>query len=105
MRNSDRRITPFLENMNIIFEFSSYVKNVLEYYANGIGEKPKLGLSEIKNFKDFLTVTAGDNNGEMTIGAISKGNKCNIFNNCTFNFREVIVHRISLSGMKLKEDR
>ena len=80
-------LLPFLENMNIIFEFSSYVKNVLEYYANGIGEKPKLGLSEIKNFKDFLTVTAGDNNGEMTIGAISKGNKCNIFNNCTFNFQ------------------
>ncbi len=81
-------ILPFMENMNIIFEFSSYIKDVISYYTKGHGKKPKLGMQECKNFKDLFTVTSGDNNGEMTIGAIFKGNKGNIYHNCTFNFPE-----------------
>lgn len=81
-------LIPFMENINIIFEFSSYIKSVLEYFTKGIGPRPSLNLQEGKNFRDLLTVTAGDNKGEMTIGAINKDNKGHIFNNCTFNFQE-----------------
>lgn len=79
---------PFMENMNIILEFSFYIKTVVDYFTKGIGEKPDLDLNECKNFKDLALVTAGDNNGTTTIGAINKGNKGNIFHNCTFNFQE-----------------
>lgn len=81
-------LIPFIENINIIFEFSSYIKCVLEYYTKGAGSKPALNLQEGKSFRDLLTVTAGDNKGEMTIGAINKDNKGQVFNNCTFNFHE-----------------
>ncbi len=77
---------PFMENMNIIFDFSLYLKGVLEYFTKGIGKKPELSIQEGKNFKDLLTVTAGDNNGEMIIGAINKDDKNITFNGCTFNF-------------------
>lgn len=79
---------PFIENMNIIFDFSIYIKNILDYFTKGKGQKPELSLQEGKNFKDLLTITAGDNNGEMVIGAINKSDKQQIFNNCIFNFQE-----------------
>ena len=81
-------ILPFIENMNIILEFSSYIKNVLDFFTKGVGLKPDLDLNECKNFKDLALVTAGDNNGITTIGAINKGDKSNIYYNCTFNFQE-----------------
>ena len=81
-------ILPFIENMNIILEFSSYIKNVLDFFTKGVGLKPALDLNECKNFKDLALVTAGDNNGITTIGAINKGDKSNIYYNCTFNFQE-----------------
>lgn len=77
---------PFMENMNIILEFSSYIKSVLEYFTLGKGDRPELSLQEAKGFKDLLNITANDNKGEMSIGAIAKGDKNNIFHNCTFNF-------------------
>ena len=78
----------YVENMNIILEFSSYIKNVLDFFTKGVGLKPDLDLNECKNFKDLALVTAGDNNGITTIGAINKGDKSNIYYNCTFNFQE-----------------
>lgn len=81
-------LIPFAENMNIIFEFSSYIKSVLDYFTKGSGSTPILSLQEGKSFRDLMIVTAGDNKGEMTIGAINKDNKGDIFNNCTFNFQE-----------------
>ena len=81
-------LLPFMENMNVIFDFSAYLKNIFGFYKSGKGEKPDLKLQEAKNLKDLLNITANDNLGEMTIGAISKSDKGNIFNNCTFNFIE-----------------
>lgn len=81
-------IIPFMENMNVIFDFSAYLKNIFDFYKNGKGEKPELKPQEAKNLKDLLNITANDNQGEMAIGAVSKSNKGNIFNNCTFNFIE-----------------
>ena len=72
----------------IILEFSSYIKNVLDFFTEGVGLKTDLDLNECKNFKDLALVTAGDNNGITTIGAINKGDKSNIYYNCTFNFQE-----------------
>lgn len=57
-------------------------------FTKGVGLKPDLDLNECKNFKDLALVTAGDNNGITTIGAINKGDKSNIYYNCTFNFQE-----------------
>lgn len=79
-------LIPFMENMNIILEFSSYIKSVLDFFTSGIGEKPELKAGEAKNFKDLLNITANDNKGEMIIGAIVNENKEYMFNNCTFNF-------------------
>lgn len=80
-------ILPFMENMNVILEFSSYIKSVIDYFTQGMGRKPKLDLNECKYFKDLVSVTAGDNNGTTSIGAINKGDKRYTFNNCTFNFQ------------------
>lgn len=79
---------PFMENMNVILEFSSYVKNVIDYLTKGEGTKPELDFNECKGFKELMTVTAGDNNGSTEIGAINKTDKGNVYNNCTFNFQE-----------------
>lgn len=79
-------IIPFVENMNIILEFSSYLKTIIEYFTLGKGKEPKLKLNEAKNFKDLFTITANDNKGEMSIGAIAVGNKGCVYQNCTFNF-------------------
>lgn len=81
-------LIPFAENMNIILDFSSYLKKVLDYFTGGIGQKPSLGLQEAKDLKDLLTITAGDNQGETSVGAIVKENKGVVYNNCTFNFQE-----------------
>lgn len=80
-------LLPFVENINIIFEFASYVKTVAEYYLSRKGSKPSLEMQEAKNFRDMLEVPANDNKGVMTIGAITKGDNTNVFNNCTFNFQ------------------
>ena len=79
---------PFMENMNVILEFSSYVKNVIDYLTKGKGTKPELDFNECKGFKELMNVTAGDNNGSTEIGAINKADKLNVYNNCTFNFQE-----------------
>lgn len=81
-------IIPFVENTNIILEFAGYVKNVYEYFTKGKGEKPKLAPQECNNFKDVLNIVASDNQGTMSIGAVSKTGNGDIFNNCTFNFGE-----------------
>lgn len=79
-------LIPFFENMNIILDFSLYLKTILEYFTEGKGEEPDLKVQEAKNLRDMLDVVSGDNKGEMQIGAIDKGNKKYILNNCTINF-------------------
>lgn len=79
---------PFAENVNTILGFSSYMKNIIEYFTKSIGPKPELDLQESKDLKDVFAITSGDNKGTTSIGALVKYNKGNVFNNCTFNFNE-----------------
>ena len=79
---------PFVENMNILLEFSLYLKGAIEYFAKGKGRKPDLELQEMRDLKDVFAITSGDNHGETSIGALAKENKGCIFNGCTFNFQE-----------------
>lgn len=79
-------LIPFFENMNIILDFSLYLKTILEYFTEGKGEEPELKVQEAKNLRDMLNVVSGDNKGEMQVGAINKGDKKYILNNCTINF-------------------
>ena len=79
---------PYIENINLIMEFAGHIKNVIQYFTQGKGDKPKLTQRELKNYKDVFAITAGDNKGKTEIGAIETGNKENIFNNCTFNYFE-----------------
>lgn len=81
-------ILPFMENMNVILEFSSYLKGVIEYFTKGKGEKPELDLQECKNLNDMMLMTANDKGGSTTVGAICKADKGNVFSGCTFNFYE-----------------
>ena len=79
-------LIPFFENMNIILDFSLYLKTIMEYFTEGKGEEPDLKVQEAKNLRDMLNVVAGDNKGKMQVGAINKRDKTYILNNCTFNF-------------------
>lgn len=76
-----------MENINIILEFSLYIKTVMEYCLSRKGEKPKLDLQEARNFRDLLEISANDNKGEMSIGAVIKTDTGNVYNNCVFNFQ------------------
>lgn len=77
---------PFVENMNIILAFSLYAKDIIDYFTKGIGKKPELATQELKQLKDVFSVTARDNNGTMSIGAINKSDKSNVYNYCTINY-------------------
>ena len=98
-------LIPFAENMNIILEFSAYVKSVLEYFTKGIGSRPDLTPSETRDLKNLMSITAGDNKGETAIGAIENGDKHNVYNNCTFNFYEGNSAQNQLSRIEAESRR
>lgn len=79
---------PFLENMNIIMEFAGHLKDVLQYYAKGKGEKPSVSIKQFDNLRDVFAITAGDVHGNLDIGAVRIGTTAPAFKNCTFNFNE-----------------
>lgn len=62
---------PFMENMNLILEFAGHIKNVIQYYTKGKGEKPELDAKELRQYHDVFAVTAGDNNGHTEIGSVA----------------------------------
>lgn len=79
---------PFMENMNIIMEFAAHMKNVIQYFTKGKGEKPELNIKELRQFHDVFAVTAGDNNGTTQIGAIQIGSNAPVYNITNFNYFE-----------------
>lgn len=79
-------LIPFIENANVIFDFAAHIKGIYDFFTKGEGEKPTLDIQECKNYKDVLGIVASDPHGKMSIGAINKADKGNVFNNCTFNF-------------------
>ncbi len=79
-------ILPFIENANLIMEFGAHLKQVIDYFAHGKGNKPDLSIQEYKNLKDVFAITAGDNNGTTSIAVVDKNNSKSVFNHCTFNF-------------------
>lgn len=79
-------LIPFIENANVIFDFAAHIKQIYDFFTKGEGEKPKLDIQECKNLKDVLGIVAKDPHGNMSIGAINKAEKGNVFNNCSFNF-------------------
>lgn len=79
-------LIPFMENANVIFDFAAYIKQIYDFFIKGEGEKPELDIQECKNLKDVLGIVAKDPHGNMSIGAINKAEKGNVFNNCSFNF-------------------
>ena len=81
-------VLPFMENMNLILEFAGHIQAVISYFTKGIGEKPDLTISELRNYNDVFAVTAGDNNGKTEIGAVQIGSTAPIFNIATFNYFE-----------------
>lgn len=81
-------ILPFIENANLIFEFATFIKNTCDYYIHGKGEKEELTISECNDFNNMLNMVAGDNKGEMEIGAVVKGRGNNILVGCTLNYTD-----------------
>lgn len=79
---------PFVENMNLIFEFAGHIKSVIQYYTKGDVEKPELGAKELRYYHDVFAVTAGDNKGTTEIGAVQIGSSAPVYNGCTFNYFE-----------------
>lgn len=81
-------LIPFVENANTIIDFATFLKTVFEYYIHGIGNKPEITIQECRDFGNMLSVVAGDNKGEMEIGAVVKGSNNNILVGCTLNYTD-----------------
>ena len=79
---------PFIENMNLVLEFAGHLKNVVQYYTKGKGEKPELDAKELRQYHDVFAVTAGDNLGTTEIGAVHIGSNAPIINITNFNYIE-----------------
>lgn len=79
-------LIPFIENANVIFDFAAHIKSTYDFFIKGEGAKPELDIQECKNYKDVLGIVASDPRGTMSIGAINKADKGNVYSNCTFNF-------------------
>lgn len=95
-------LLPFAENVNIIVEFATFIKDVYNYFINGSGEKPELTLSECNDFNNMLSLVAGDNKGEMAIGAVIRGDNNNVLVGCTFNY---IDSNAGQNQLKLEAER
>lgn len=79
---------PFMENANTMIEFASFIKDAITHFAKGSGTKPDLSMQDCKDLRDVMTITAGDSEGSMQIGAINSADKSNVFVGCVFNFQE-----------------
>lgn len=80
-------LIPFLENVNSILDFAGHMKNIIDYFAKGKGDKPSLDINEYKNLSKLMDVVVADRETVVSIGAIAKEN-AQVFQNCTFNFLE-----------------
>jgi hypothetical protein len=79
---------PFMENVNLVMEFAGHIRNIIQFYTQGKGEKPELSVKELKNYHDVFAITAGDNHGSTEIGAVQIGSAAPVYNGCTFNYYE-----------------
>ena len=77
---------PFMENMNLIMEFAGNLKNVIQYFTKGKGEKPELSAKELRQYHDVFAITAGDSHGTTEIGAVQIGSAAPVYNSCVFNY-------------------
>lgn len=83
-------IIPFMENINLVWDFSNHIKKAINYFAKQEGNPPKYTLEELKALKDFFNVTANDrdSSGSISVVDVNEGKQRHTFNNCTFNFGE-----------------
>lgn len=97
---------PFIENINLIFEFAGHLKNIIEYFTLAKGEKPNLDSKELKQYHNVFAITAGDNKGTTEIGAVNIGSPTNIYNNCSFNYAQSnsAQNQIKREAEELKKD-
>lgn len=79
-------LIPFADNVNTIIEFAKHIKGIVEYYANGRGEKPDLSARQLKNTHDLFTINAKDIKGKTSICAVDKNDCGNVFHDCQFNY-------------------
>ncbi len=79
---------PFMENMNIIMEFAAHLRDVLTYFATGMGSRPELDVKRLNYCRDVFAITAGDRHGTTEIGAVQLGTTGPVYTNCIFNYRE-----------------
>ena len=79
-------VLPFMENVNTIVDFVSYIKSVFDAFIFGSTEKKELTIPECQNFSDVLSLVAGDNKGQLQINAVAKGDNNQILVGCTVNY-------------------
>lgn len=80
-------VLPFVENFNLIFEFSVYLKEIVSGAIRGRNDT-KLSISELKALRGIFSMTANDAQGSTEFGAMKRNSQEGIFNNCVFNFYE-----------------
>lgn len=81
-------LIPFMENVNTILEFASYIKKIVEYFCHSKGEKPELTVDKCNDIDGMFAINANDAKGKTSISAININNPSFSFTNCTFNFHD-----------------
>ena len=65
---------PMIENVNLIMDFAAHLKNVIEYFTEGRGQKPDLTAKELHELHDIMSINANDRGGTTMIGAVNINN-------------------------------
>lgn len=81
-------IIPYIENVNTILDFASYLKSLVGYLCHGEGVKPNLTADKCNDIEGMFAINVHDQNGETSICATSIKDNTMRFENCTFNFTE-----------------
>lgn len=67
-------IIPLVQNTNLIIDFASHLKEIYNYFIKGVGEKPKLTISECKDLIEITNPVAKDAKSKMTFSIVNNGN-------------------------------
>lgn len=66
-------VIPFIENTNVILEFSKYCKSVFDYFISDKGENPNLSLSDCKEFAAIVNPVVKDNGSQIIFSPTING--------------------------------
>lgn len=85
-------LIPFVENINIVFEFATYLKQIYSYFLGECSEKPPLEASDCEQLSQIVNPVAQDNGS--TFNVYIHNNEGNINFNISSMEANVIQNRL-----------